>query len=69
MIDKAEFQKILEMEREALSLYSSFYDQLPDSPIREKIREIRDDEEKHVRIAEKMLSIVGDALGGVSRAE
>jgi rubrerythrin len=62
VINKAEFEKILEMEREALSLYSTLFDQLPDSPIKEKVREIRDDEAKHVRIAKKMLSIVEGAF-------
>ena len=62
MIDRNEFKKILDMERSAENFYSNICKQLPDSPVRDKILEIRDDEAKHVRIAEKMLSIVESAL-------
>jgi len=63
MINRAEFKKILDMEEEAFSLYSALYAQIPDSPIREKLKEIRDDEKKHVEIAKKMLEIVDRVLG------
>lgn len=69
MINKAEFVTLLEVERKGVAFYSSFYDQLPDSPVRDKIRAIRDDEAKHVRIAERMLAIVENALSGVDKAE
>lgn len=58
MITKAEFEKVLDVESEGLKFYNNVLSQLKESPVKDKIREIRNDEEKHVRIAERMLELI-----------
>jgi rubrerythrin len=53
-----EFREILASEERAKHFYDHYIDQLDDEEIRNKLISIRDDEIRHIKIAQKLIEHV-----------
>ena len=49
----------LRIEEKSVRLYNSFTKKIKDKKIKKRVAGIRDDEKDHVRLVEKMISIMG----------
>ncbi len=58
MTSKADFEKILGLEIQARDHYQKLVEQITRENVRDKIAEIRDDEERHIKIAERLLELI-----------
>ena len=56
-----EFRRILGLEETAEQTYSEHIEEFSDAEIRQKLDKIRKGEEKHVRLAKKIVSILETA--------
>lgn len=59
MISRDEFEKILEIEIKARDHYNRMLADLTDPEVCKRITEIRDDEVRHISLAQRLLELVG----------
>ena len=50
--------KQLKIEQKSINLYTSFIKKISDKGIKNKIRQIRDDEKEHADLVKKMVSLI-----------
>jgi hypothetical protein len=55
---RKEFKKILILEKRAKVFYDHYVDLVNDKDIRERLAAIRDDEVRHIEIAQKLVDYV-----------
>ena len=55
---REEFEKILTLEERARNFYDHYIDQVDDKNIKKQLISIRDDEIKHIEIANKLIEYV-----------
>jgi len=55
---RKEFEKILVLEKRAKVFYDHYVDQVKDEGIKEQLVSIRDDEVRHIEIAQKLVDYV-----------
>lgn len=60
MITREEFDSILKLEITARNHYDNILSQTTDQTVRRNIEIIRDDEIRHIKIAEKMIKIISE---------
>ena len=53
------FEDLYWLEKQARDLYNDYLHDLKDGPARVIVTEIRDDEERHMRIAQQLLDLLG----------
>jgi len=60
MLSKAEFEALLRIETQARDFYNGILDKIGDGEVRDMIQSIRNDEEKHMEIAQRLIDLVSE---------
>jgi rubrerythrin len=58
MISKEDFEDLLKIEIRARDYYNALLEEVADERVRKNIEEIRDDEIRHMELAERILQII-----------